>query len=207
MNAFVATTQTGHRVLVEDPYVTLSIHCQAAGLTARQTQVIVEVARGRSNGDIAHALRIKVRAVEDAFTAGVRKLQDAYERPGLPDHSASDVLKCLRNRRSCNPRGSGGPVAQAFGTLPGDARRPMNGTGFLLELACRLQGVPMPMPARRVGELTEGQHKPECVCARCERAREKRAEYEALGRNRQERRAALFARRSGLTPRRSTGIA
>lgn len=202
----LVTTHNGSQVLIDDPYVTLSTHCQAAGLTARQTQVVIEVARGRSNSEIAELLRIKVRGVEDTLAAGVRKLQDAYERP-LPEHSSVDVLRCLRNRRSCNPRGGGGPAAQAFGTQPGDARRVTGGTGFLLELACRIQGAPVPMLGRRVGELREQAHKATCRCPRCHRTREKAYAFLALGRNRQERRAALFARKSGLVPRRSTGIA
>lgn len=207
MDGILATTHTGCPVLLENPYVTLAATCRSAGLTSRQTQVIVEVARGRSNAEIAARLRIQERTVEEALVAGTRKLQDAYERAEAPKHSARDLLRCLRNRRSCNPRVGGAPAAQAFGTQPGDLRRVRSGTGFLLELACRLRGAPLPMPGRRVGEVGEEPHREECVCARCARARERQAEYEALGRNRRERRAALFARESGLAPRRSTGIA
>jgi hypothetical protein len=198
-DGYLVTTPSGRTVVVDGSYVTLSSTCQAAGLTSRQTQVIVGVARGQSNGAIAAGLRVKVQAVEDALKHGLRLLEDTFEvRAGLDRLGSRELLQCLRNRRSCSKSsGYGGPVAQAFGTQAGDVVRRGGGTLTLLELVCQIQGVEVPMPGLRCGETVEKAHKPECRCPRCHRQREKAFKYLALGRNRRERRAKLFARTAG----------
>lgn len=198
-DSYLATLPSGRRVLVDHPYVTLSSHCQAAGLTRRQTQVVLGVACGKSNEAIAADLRVKVQAVEDALKHGLRLLEDTFEvRAGLDRLQSRELLQCIRNRRSCSKSsGYGGPVAQAFGTQAGDVVRRGGGTHTLLELVCQIQGVEVPMPGLRRGETTEKAHKPECRCPRCHRQREKQFKYLALGRNRRERRAKLFAQKTG----------
>lgn len=201
--AAVWPTPHGHAVLV-DPYGTLNDQCAAAGLTGRQTQVLLSVARGRSNAEISAALGISEGAVAQAIVAGTRKLEDAFgEVRGMSGLEARDLLECMFKRSCSKPREvvydrNGrvvGAKAKAFGMLPEDITRRPKGTQVLLELVCRLQGVGVPTVRPRVREVPVQRHPADCRCRKC--AAQSERELAAGAKNRRERRALKFA---GLRP-------
>jgi hypothetical protein len=198
------TLPNGSQVLVDDPYETLSGQCAAAGLTQRQREVVLSVARGRSNAEISAALRISEVGVDQVLSAAVGKLEERFgEVRGLPGSEARDLLDCMFKRSCSNPpvavydqRGRQvGVKAKAFGMLPEDiARRRPRGSQVLLELVCRLQGSGVPVVRRRMNEIEARRHTERCLCAKC-RARKGR-EVVAECKNRRQRRALKFGRKA-----------
>jgi len=133
--------------------------CREAGCSERQTRVVLDVAHGRSNVEIASNLRISPTRAGQTLQAALAKLEDTFQpRTGLSEDEAGLILRLMSRRRGGAPptpvfdeRGRQvGAKARAFGMCAEDiAGHRWDTTRTILELACRITGQPVPFQRLR----------------------------------------------------------
>ncbi|HTE18399.1 MAG TPA: hypothetical protein VK689_08460 [Armatimonadota bacterium] len=139
--------------LKADQYDALEAACREAGCRRRQTQVILGIARGCTDAELASELKISEQCVSEAFWRATDLLRQRFVDTRGILMGGRQFYECLRNKRNTKPAAEAGPPkAQAFGMSPGDLRwgRRTSAAGVLMELACRIMtlDVPASVPVR-----------------------------------------------------------